>query len=500
MLTRREFLWKGLLGAGAASAWGLPGVEVVRAALSSRASEGSTKKKVLILGAGLAGMVAARELLNAGHDVTILEASLRPGGRVHTLREPFSDGLFAEAGAARIPDWHDLTMRYVRQFGLEAELEPYRPSSGVEMVLLRGKRIRLKVGEALPLAALPFEFSEEERRGTSDSLEAKYWDPYLKMVGNPTAPDWPSPEAATLDTMTWLEAMRRKGASKGAVDFALALTGFPDDSALDFFRDQLGHRGTKSMFRIRGGNDRLTRAMAAKLGETIRYGAEVVRIEQSNISVRVICREWSGQHALEADRVICTIPFPVLRRIEVAPRFSPAKQEVIDKLYLDPVVRVYAQTRQRFWENDGLNGFASVEDGLEIWQPTFSQPGRRGILHTYLENGLTAKVAAMPAAERVAHSMGVMERAFPGLGEHTEGTHQWCWADEPFARGAYTVLKVGQVLGWSQLIRQPEGRIHFAGEHASAFPGWMQGAIESGLRVAREVHAPAYEALSSRRT
>lgn len=491
MFTRREFLWKSLLGASAASAWGLPGAEAVRAALSSRAGEATPKKKVLILGAGLAGMVAAQELLKAGHDATILEASLRPGGRVHTLREPFSDGLCAEAGAGRIPEWHDLTLRYVREFGLEAELEPYRPATGVEITYLRGKRIPLKAGEALPLAGLPFEFSAEERSGTSDTLEARYWDPYLKMIGNPLVPDWPSSEAAELDSMTWLEAMRRKGASKGALDFALAQTGFANDSALDFFRDQLGHRGAKSMWRIRGGNDRLPRAMAARLSEKIRYGAEVVRIEQREPSVRVTCREASGQHQLEADNVICTIPFTVLRRLEVAPRFSPRKQEVIEKLYLDPVVRVYVQTRRRFWEDDGLNGFASADGGLEIWQPTFGQPGRRGILHTYLEDGLAAKVAAMPVAERVAHSRSLMERVFPGLGEHTEGTYQWCWADEPFARGAYTVLTVGQVIGWSKLIRQAEGRIHFAGEHASAFPGWMQGAIESGLRAAREVHTGA---------
>ncbi len=91
----------GPASAGLPASAGVPGVEALRAALSSGATEGAVKKKVLILGAGLAGMVAAQELLKAGHDVTILEASLRPGGRVHTLREPFSDGLYAEAGAGR---------------------------------------------------------------------------------------------------------------------------------------------------------------------------------------------------------------------------------------------------------------------------------------------------------------------------------------------------------------------------------------------------------------
>ena len=491
MFTRREFLWKSLLGAGALTAWGVPGVEAVTTGLPSRAAEGATKKKVLILGAGLAGMVAGLELTSAGHDVTILEASLRPGGRIHTLREPFSDALFAEAGAGRIPDWHELTLRYVKLFDLEGELEPYRPAQGVEITYLRGKRIRHKVGEPHRLAGLPFDFSPEERGLTDDDLEAKYWDPYLKMVGNPAAPDWPSPEAARLDSIAWPEAMRRKGASKGAVDLLVALNGFADDSALDFFRDQLGHRGAKSMSRIRGGNDRLPRAMAARLSERIRYGEEVVRIEQRDAGVRVSCREASGMAQLVADRVICTIPFSVLRRIEIAPCLSTAKQEVVEKLYMDPVVRIYAQTRRRFWEDDGLNGFASTDDPLEIWQPTFSQPGRRGIVHTYLEDGLTLKVSQMPVADRIAHSMDALERVFPGMREQTEGVYHWCWADQPFARGAYTVLHVGQLIPWGKIARQPEGRIHFAGEHASAYPGWMQGAIESGLRAAREVHTTA---------
>ncbi len=81
---------------------------------------------MLILGAGMAGLVAGYELSKLGHDVTILEARTRPGGRVHTLREPFSDGLYAEAGAARIPDNHELTLKYVKEFGLP--LEPFYPS------------------------------------------------------------------------------------------------------------------------------------------------------------------------------------------------------------------------------------------------------------------------------------------------------------------------------------------------------------------------------------
>src|SRR5262249_422196 len=120
-IDRREFLKLALLAASARLAqprsW-----NVTPQALSHAASP----KKVLVVGGGLAGLVSGYELTQAGHDVTILEAQFRPGGRVQTLREPFSDGLYAETGAARIPDNHDLTLHYVKYFGLT--LVPFFPN------------------------------------------------------------------------------------------------------------------------------------------------------------------------------------------------------------------------------------------------------------------------------------------------------------------------------------------------------------------------------------
>lgn len=100
------------------------------------------RKKILILGAGLAGLAAGYELSQAGHDITIVEAQMRPGGRVLTFREPFSDGLYAEAGAGRIPDNHDLTLHYVRHFGLA--LVPFYPHELARVFFLRGKRVRVQ--------------------------------------------------------------------------------------------------------------------------------------------------------------------------------------------------------------------------------------------------------------------------------------------------------------------------------------------------------------------
>src|SRR5260221_11462431 len=119
-LNRRQFL-RGGTGAAAGVCF-LSRDSIARALVNVSGS----RKRVLILGAGLAGMVAGYELSQRGHNVTILEARMRPGGRVHTLREPFSDGLYAEAGAARIPDNHELTLKYVKLF--DVPLEPMYPA------------------------------------------------------------------------------------------------------------------------------------------------------------------------------------------------------------------------------------------------------------------------------------------------------------------------------------------------------------------------------------
>ena len=172
-------------------------------------------------------------------------------------------------------------------------------------------------------------------------------------------------------------------------------------------------------------------------------------------------------------------------RIELAPRFSAEKQRAIDELTYFSVSRVYLQTRTRFWEADGLNGFAITDHPMEIWSPAYGEDSPRGILLSYMYEDLARRVAAMGVGERVNFGMEEMGKVFPGLREHCETGTSWCWDEHPWSRGALCLYTPGQFAHFPHILK-PEGRVHFAGEHTSPWPGWMQGAIYSGLRAAKE--------------
>ncbi|HEY0727212.1 MAG TPA: FAD-dependent oxidoreductase, partial [Pyrinomonadaceae bacterium] len=244
-------------------------------------------KKVLVLGAGMAGLVATYELTQLGHDVTVLEARTRPGGRVHTLREPFSDGLYAEEGAARIPDNHELTLKYVKQFALP--LEPFYPSR---------------------LNAVRFD------RGSREEVSIE--------------------------------------------GYTQAMT--------ENYGGELGD-GPERWRKIKGGTDLLPKAFAQRLEGKIIYGAQVVKIEQDAKTARVVFLKAGAQQTLTADAVLCTIPLSVLRKVEL-PALSSRKRDAIKRTRYDAVSRVYLQTKNRFWEERGLNGFAFTRGAIEVWHPT----------------------------------------------------------------------------------------------------------------------------------
>src|SRR5260370_8561955 len=364
-IARREFLKMGLLAASAhlapQRAWSFAAKPLPSAA---------SARRILVIGAGLSRLVAAYELTQAGHDVTILEAQLRSGGRVLTLREPFSDGLYAEAGAARIPDNHDITLHYVKHFGLT--LVPFYANKLARVFVLGGKRIRIQAGTELDLSQVPYELDTEERRVGMSGLVQRYLGGGMGGVGDSRARDWAKGSAKAYDGLTMAEFLREQGASVGAIELLeLPLATAEDDrtSFLWNLREAWHDSHETTRYKISGGTDLLPKAFAAELKDKIRYGSPVVRIEQNARKVRVIVVESGTHHAFEGDRLICTIPFPALRRVEVQPPFSEAKRKAIAELRYGTITRAVLQCRRRLWEQDGCNGFGISDLEQELLHP-----------------------------------------------------------------------------------------------------------------------------------
>jgi monoamine oxidase len=200
-----------------------------------------------------------------------------------------------------------------------------------------------------------------------------------------------------------------------------------------------------------------------------------------------ICDDGPG-YLFSGDRLVCAVPFSVLKSVRVSPRFSRQKQLAIEQLEYTSVARVYLQTRKRFWLDEGLSGNASTDlPVMLVSERSINQPGTRGIMESYMAGPQARRVTAMRNGERIRTTLEGMKLIYPNLPNYFEGGAAKCWDEDEWARGAYAWFRPGQMSALLPHIARAEGRIHFAGEHASTSPGWMQGALESGNRVAREI-------------
>jgi monoamine oxidase len=484
-ISRRDFIKKSVIGAAAFS---IVPSNVLSANRKSLRQTGIGPKRVVVIGAGLAGLSAAFELTQTGHDVTILEARTRSGGRVHTLRDPFSDGMYAEAGAVSFSDAHDLTLKYAKLFNLPIVAEDPRDLAFTASI--KGKRSKAKRGEKMQW---PINLTQEERNLGTSGLWSKYVDPVVRQMGNAAASGWPPASLTKYDQISFEQFLRQQGLSSDAV--ALLRLGYLDlfgdgigtISALQLLRDTALQTG-KKWYMIKGGNDLLPRGFASRLADKIHYNTPVIRIKHDAREVRVVFLQSDATREIMANYAICAIPFSTLKAIEVVPPFSPEKQKAIEELSYTSVARVLIQSRKKFWVDEGLSGEAYTDlPVMLVAEATSNQQGPRGILFANMTGPQARRVAGMREPERISFTLQTTEQLFPGIGQHFEGGISKCWDEDQWARGGYAWFKPGQLVSLMPSIARPEGRVHFAGEHASAWPGFMQGALESGVRAAREI-------------
>lgn len=445
--------------------------------------------RVLVIGAGMAGLVAALELERAGHDPLVLEARHRVGGRIYTMRDVFAPGLYAEAGAMRIPRSHRLTMAYIERFGLE--VAPFTMHNPNAFCLIGGQKLRVGQVQANP-DVLGFEVEDSEH----GQMPARRWEatlqPIVERLEREGQAAWDE-VVSRYDRYSLREYLKDQDWSDSFIEMFGLLSGYEcrmSESFLDVVLPELG-QCFDDMVEIVGGSDRLPRAFLPALGRRIRYGARVVAIDQSPSSVTVHYHTPAGQAEATGDYAIVTLPFAVMRHVETLKPFSHEKQRAIRELHYDASGKIFLQCRRRFWEeDDGIAGGGSVSD-LAIRNTYYPDHGRetgRGVmLASYTWSEDAQRWASLSPADRISGAIEEVAQLHPQILEEFEVGASHMWHDDEYAGGAFALFHPDQEVRLHQSIVQPEGRIHFAGEHASLYHRWIQGAIESGLRAASEV-------------
>lgn len=455
----------------------------------------NSDSRVVVIGGGLAGLAAAHALMEAGREVTLLEAQTLPGGRIRTARDAYPVGLGAELGAAAfVPVEPDLVMRYVRKFNLP--LNDPEISTLPVIYHLRGERI---VDDLSAPVKWPRNiFSDEERRLGLVGMRAKYLRPAAQQIAEILR----SARADTAalekyDRISYEQFMDDAGASRDAcellaiLDWDVVGEDLRQRSALDVL-SQIAAYGTftTARYSLEGGNDQLPNAFAMSLGERIRYGTEVFAIEGNGKELAVHYSDGIVRKSMSADRVVIALPLTRVASLRFKPALSAEKRAAMRQVGYASTARAFIQCRRRFWVDEGLSGSAFTDLPVTfLWDGAPKNRTGRGILQCFIAGARARKFAALSDAKRLRVAIESIEKVLPGIGENFEGAVFKCWDQDPYTLGGYAFYKPGQITDLLPHLLRPEGPIHFAGEHLGPllFRGLAQGAIESGLRAAREI-------------
>lgn len=433
-------------------------------------------RSVIVAGAGLAGLSAARALEARGAAVTVVEARDRVGGRVWTLRRQFAGRQHAEAGADLIEEEQDHVLALVKELGLKPVrilregFGFYGPDARGRRKVQRGPGAMAGVGKLLADQVRDFKLAETR---------------------------WDSAVAAGLGRQSvaeWLASVKAPSAlSAGVRGFRGFFLADPEHLSMLPLVEQFAESGPPGggrIFRIEGGNDRLPATMAKRMRGAILLKTVVRSIRRHDERVSVTIEALGKPHTeITADFVVCALPASTARGVFFDPPLPEPQQDAISHLRYGCATRLLLQFDRRFWKKPGRPiAFGSDMPTGAVWDGNEQQRGPQGIL-SFLAGGDASK-----ALQELLHAQGeravISQLDWLGRPSRLLASQVIAWDHDPLARGGYAYFDPSFDPLWRAWLARPAGRIVFAGEHTSIkSQGFMNGAVVSGLRAAAEISA-----------
>ena len=442
-----------------------------------------------MVGAGLAGLAAARRLDAAGANVRVLEARDRVGGRTEGML--LADGTPLELGGQWIGHGHARMTALVEELGLST-FRTYNDKGKLLLDLL-GRQTRMGSSKrALPRVS-PFALADIGQGLLRFERLARKVD-----VQRP----WLTPRAEGLDGQTWETWINRNLRTRAgrayfhiaceavwaaeARDLSLLHALFYSRSNADLETLLAVDRGAQQD-RVVGGSVRVSEAMAAALGSQVRLGVAVRRIEQHARGVRVHTRAGTVR---DADHVVVTLPPTLAGRLEYAPALPSWRDQLTQRMPAGSVIKCFAVYDKPFWRADGLNGQAASDVGpVKVTFDNSPPSGTPGVLMGFLEGAEARAAARLPEEQRRKLVLDCFVRYFGPRAATPVRYVERDWMAEEFTRGCYGAhFTTGVWTSYGHAWREPVGRIHWAGAECSPeWNGYMEGAVRSGEAVADEV-------------
>lgn len=451
--------------------------------------------KIVVVGAGLAGLSAAYDLRNAGYIAEIHEASTRIGGRCWTLRGAFADGQIAEHGGELIDQSHGEIRNLCQQLGLKLDNLLQAEQNGTEL-------LGYFDGAPYHYAEMTDDVKAEWQKIHSDVSAASY----------PTTFEISTARGRELDNMSivdWIEetfpgGMRSRVGQLLDVAYNIEYGAECNEQSSLNLLYLLGYSGqgqfrvfgpSNEKYHVTGGNDQITDALAARLPGQITTGSELVAVRRNSSGTFTLTfAQASGTKTVTADKVVLALPFSIMRSsVDLAKAgFEPLKLTAIREQGMGTNSKLHLQFSSRFWEAQGSNGDTFSDTGYQnTWDVTRAQPGKSGILVDYTGGKIGASFGAGTPESRAKQFLGQLEPVLPGATKAWNGKATIdFWTGYPWTKGSYAYWKVGQYQRFAGMEGRRQGNCLFAGEHTSIdFQGYLNGAVETGQRAAGEILA-----------